>query len=940
MKTKIKRKLHGVLNVVLIFGILMSSIPFNPFITKVNALANINGDKIIEVAQNYIGWNYDEVGTCTGFVTRVLNKLGIGESVVGIHPYDIDTPQSSGGSRYSPAKMYNNAMAHPEDAEHIWSGYAKDVKANANLFKNGDLVIQRPEDKANYDGSGHVAFIHIYGSTISMLGAATNYGIIDSVLATNIMTRGGSLNVDGMDYIHVFRLTERVPKGEINVQKVDKEFNVAQNEAVLDGAVYGLYARENIENTDTGGIAYTTNQEVARVTISNGKASVGDLFLGNYYWKEITPPKGYKLDKNTYNVSLTDDGTSEIIIQNSKVQEEVITGNFDLQKIMTSGEESEIVEKEEGAEFLVVAKKYVDKYGSVEEAYNHKSEFSNREYDKLITDQDGYAKSKDLAYGSFIVKQVKGKVDTDKINEWTFTVSSENQDTLHYIINNRLFTSYLKLVKKDADTGKTITLSNTTFKIKDAETGEYLVQKVGDKKYDTWTTSDDGSVVLPLQLKAKKYILEEIKNPKGYLIMDDMEFEITNQNVYELDEDGNPLTVIEVPNTAIKGQVKVEKTGEVLTGVKQDENGNYQFVYEEQKLDGMKFTIEAKEDIIDPADGSVIYKKGTIVDEITTSAEEETYSKLLPLGEYVGYETEAPEGMVLDDTKYDITIKEDGNTPVIVKTVSVQNDRQKVDVTINKKDSEDETAIEGAVFNLTLKKDVLLPNGEVLLKAGTVIETGKTNSKGKLSFKADLPLTYDGEIYYEVTEVQPAEGYYPNDIVVPIVSEYRGQDVSIVKNVKNIYNDAIKNYILVNKVDDKTLENIISKDFSFSLCKDKNCDNVVKEYSANTENGTALIDIRYGTWFIRETKAPEGYGLSDQVIKVELNDNGLFVNDEKVEVNSDLVYSFEYQNTLLPVVQTGLDNNIPLYIIIGGLSLLGIGGIIYSFRKKKQNKKH
>lgn len=939
MKTKIKRKLHGVLNVVLIFGILMSSIPFTPLVMKVNALANIDGDKIIETAQNYIGWSYGEVGTCTGFVTRVLNKLGIGESIVGIHPYNIDTPQSGGGSRYAPAKMYQNALAHPEDAEHIWSGYAKDVPANASLFKNGDLVIQRPEDKANYDGSGHVAFMHFFDNKIAMLGGATDYGVVDSVFGT-VMTRSTTINVNGMDYIHVFRLTERVPKGEVHVQKIDKEFNVAQNEAVLDGAVYGLYARENIENTDTGGIAYTTNQEVARVTISNGKASVGNLFLGEYYWKEITAPKGYKLDTSTYNVSIVDDGSSEVIIKNSTVQDEVITGNFDLQKIMTSGEESEIVEKEEGAEFLVVAKKYVDKYGSVEEAYNHKSEFSNREYDKLVTDKNGYAKSKDLAYGSFIVKQVKGKVDTDKINEWTFTVSSENQDTLHYIINNRLFTSYLKLVKKDADTGKTITLSNTTFKIKDAETGEYLVQKVGDKKYDTWTTGEDGSVVLPLQLKAQKYILEEIKNPDGYLVMDEMEFEITNQNVYELDEDGNALTVIEVPNTAIKGQVKVEKTGEVLTGVEQDENGNYQFIYEEQKLGGMKFVIEAKEDIIDPADGSVIYKKGTIVDEIITSAEEDTYSKLLPLGEYVGYETEAPEGMVLDDTKYDITIKEDGNTPVIVKNISVQNDRQKVDITINKKDSEDETAIEGAVFNLILKKDVLLPSGEVLVKAGTVIETGKTNSKGKLSFKADLPLSYDGEIYYEVTEVKPAEGYYPNDIIIPIVSEYRGQDVEAVDNVKYVYNDAIKNYILVNKVDDKTLENIISKDFTFSLCKDENCDNVVKEYSANTEDGTALIDIRYGTWFIRETKAPEGYGLSEQVVKVELNSDGLFVDNVKVETNEDLVYSFEYQNTLLPVVQTGIDDSMSLYIIIGSLSLLGIAGVIYSLTKKKNNKKN
>src|SRR5699024_6013668 len=118
---------------------------------------------------------------------------------VGIHPYNIDTPQSGGGSRYAPAKMYQNALAHPEDAEHIWSGYAKDVPANASLFKNGDLVIQRPEDKANYDGSGHVAFMHLFDNKIAMLGGATNYGVVDSVFGT-ILTRSTTINVNGMDY--------------------------------------------------------------------------------------------------------------------------------------------------------------------------------------------------------------------------------------------------------------------------------------------------------------------------------------------------------------------------------------------------------------------------------------------------------------------------------------------------------------------------------------------------------------------------------------------------------------------------------------------------------------------------------------------------------------------------------------------------------------------
>ena len=200
MKKKIGSKLKKVLNVVMVVGILISSFPITPFVPKVNALANVSGDKIMEVALTYYDWGYWEVGTCTGLVTRVLNKLGIAQSIVGIHPYDIDKPQYEGGARYSPEIMYHNAVNHPEDAVHIWSGYVKDVKANADLFENGDLVIQRPIDRANYTGDGHVGFIHIHDGIIGLYGAnGEPNGIGDAVLARNIQTRGLTVGINSMD---------------------------------------------------------------------------------------------------------------------------------------------------------------------------------------------------------------------------------------------------------------------------------------------------------------------------------------------------------------------------------------------------------------------------------------------------------------------------------------------------------------------------------------------------------------------------------------------------------------------------------------------------------------------------------------------------------------------------------------------------------------------
>ena len=176
-------------------------------------------------------------------------------------------------------------------------------------------------------------------------------------------------------------------------------------------------------------------------------------------------------------------------------------------------------------------------------------------------------------------------------------------------------------------------------------------------------------------------------------------------------------------------------------------------------------------------------------------------------------------------------------------------------------------------------------------------------------------------------------------LCIRLVSENNdfGLDISRKNNI-TIYNEAIKNYILVNKVDSLTMKNIISKDFNFNLCEDYECNKVVKNYSANTENGTALIPIRYGTWYIKEKSAPQGYAISSEVVKVSLNEEGLFINDTKVETDEDLTYSIIYQNSLLPVIQTGYNDNPTIYIIICGTALIIATTVSISFIKKKKRK--
>ena len=283
MKKKLKKFFQKTCSILMIIGVSLSSFSGIPFsrIPEAHALASVDGDKIIETAQTYSGYTYDGVGTCTGLVTRTLNKLGIGQSVVGTHPYDINTPQSSGGARYSPDAMYKNAMAHPEDAQFIWRGKKKDVEANAKLFKNGDLIIERIEDRHVYTGNGHVSFMHIYGDTIASYGAGSN-GIKDSVYATGvsfvsidpygIMPINTPPWVDGEDYINVFRLTAVEPKYEkltssrtanenveVSFYKTDKETGKP-----LSGVTVEFY-RDDVKfaTTTTGVDGY------ARATSSN-----------------------------------------------------------------------------------------------------------------------------------------------------------------------------------------------------------------------------------------------------------------------------------------------------------------------------------------------------------------------------------------------------------------------------------------------------------------------------------------------------------------------------------------------------------------------------------------------------------------------------------------------------------------------------------------------
>ncbi|MEG0410288.1 MAG: SpaA isopeptide-forming pilin-related protein [Erysipelotrichaceae bacterium] len=751
----------------------------------------------------------------------------------------------------------------------------------------------------------------------------------DNDRVTNGITGSGNVSMS---------LTNKRVLATANITKTDTDTGKTegQGDATLEGAVYGLYARENILDPSDDSVIYRANTLIKSVTITNSKASVSDLYLGKYFWKEISSSNGYKLDTREYNFELSYAGQTVSVVSNSStVKEDVITGDFDLEKVITDAQESEIVEKEQGAEFIVVLKKYVDKYGSIEEAYAHRGEFTNKEFDKLVTNEDGYDKTNPLAFGTYVVKQTKGQIDTDKVKaEWEFKVEKENQKTIRYIVNNRPFNSYLKLVKKDGDSGKTVVLDSATFKIFDVDNNKYITQKVGDEKTSEFTTNKKGYVVLPLKLRAGNYRLEEIKAPYNYLLnTQKVDFKITSKLVSETDKDGDPIQIVEFTNKAVKGQVSLKKNGQVFVGTEVKEDGTLKLLYEDKGLAGMEGNLYAEENVIDPADGSILFSKDELVTSLVTDGEGEWSSNEIYLGKYRFEETKAPIGFVKLKKPIILTFEyKDDNTPLISEELNVRNSRPTYELDFTKhlevNDIENPEAYKDVVFGVYTRDDTYNYKGDVAITPNTLVYTSGIDEKGKLTTDFELPVGN-----YFIKELATNEAYVLETKEYDfLISQSNEAKVKVsINEGKPLTNDLKDFKVLVNKVDSQTKKNVISKDFEFTRYANKECTKEIDKAVANTKDGNAMFDdIHYGITYIKETKAPTGYLLSDEVVKIEVNNEGVFVNDRKYAVDDKDVYSIIYQNSLMPAVKkvvTGDFNNNQIFGLFIILSLLGICGI-------------
>lgn len=692
---------------------------------------------------------------------------------------------------------------------------------------------------------------------------------------------------DGKIY-EISVLNTRV-KGSVTISKEDdKTGKKAQGEATLKGAVYGLYARTPILDPADGTVIYNTDVKVGELITNNeANATLDNLYLGQYYIKEIRPSKGYNLDTTRYDFDLVYEGQNiKIVTKKLTVKERVISQPFQIIKI--SSDEAGEAELLQGAEFTIKAQKDIDEYGSWEAAPIAKNA-DGKNTKVLVTDDKGYALSDRLPFGTYIVRETKPIDDKYKVDDFKVVISEDKAEPQVWrVFNDTSFTSVLAIVKKDAETGKTVKISGATFKIKNLDTGKYFGYWEWNPLphyVDTWTTDETGTVMTGDKLDVANYQLEELESPKGYLISSTpIKFRITSKTTYEVLPDGKtPVITVRQPDVSVKGKVNVEKRGEVLTNFKDGK-----FVYEEKGLPNAKYEIFARENIMDPSnDGTVIYDKGTVVDTITTNSEGKATSRELPLGEYSVREIKAPEGMVINHEVKNVSlVYKDQNTAIVYDKASFVNERQKVDVNVTKKDADEDIGLLGSEFDIYAQADITNYKGEIVVRKGDLIETATSNTEGKLHFKSDLPLTK-----FEIKEIKAPIGYSSSNQVINVDATYKGQDIPTIHLEYEFKNKIIK--VEVSKQDITNSEEI---EGAFLTVYEKDnpaaiFDTWVSGQDGKNDDGTIKPHLIKGmevgkTYVLRETSSPYGFALT-QDVEFVIKDTG---DIQSVVMKDELVY--------------------------------------------------
>ncbi len=658
-------------------------------------------------------------------------------------------------------------------------------------------------------------------------------------------------------------------KFTVTVQKRDAVTGTAQGDATLENAVYGIYDGDTLVDT------YTTDK--------NGAFTSREYICGeNWTLRELTPSEGYLLDETVYSIGAEPRNfTVEHNPLSTTVTENPILGQIAIIKHNDNGD-TQIETPEVGAEFEV----YLKSAGAYAAA-------NDRERDLLVTDENGFAQSKELPYGIYAVHQTQGNEGTAFIPDFDVVIS-EHGNVYRYLINNATFEGYLKFIKTDAETGKTIPLAGTGIQLYDPQGNRITMSFTYPTPTvtDTFYTDSEGKLITPQKLPyGKGYKAVEVKAPYGYVLdSTPVYFDITPET---LQEDGG-LTVVRISKSDVpqKGTIDVTKLGEVFSSVS-EENGIYQPVFDLMNNKGAEFRITAAEDIVTP-DGTVRISAGTVADNLVIG-DGTTKSKPLYLGKYLVQETKAAHGMVLDPTVYEVTLAYAGqNVSVTSAAITVTNTRQKAVIDLKKVLEKDEVfqlgendEIQNVRFALYAAEAITAADGSAIPKDG-LLEILSLNADGTAQFVTDLPV--DAKTY--VQEYSTDEHYILSDKKYPVTFEYAGQDTATVhvhiNDGEAIENTLKRGDIYGKKVDEQGNVLAGAAFGLFPTSAEDFTEETALMLSVSDENGVfAFTDVPMGDYVLVELSAPDGYLFERTPIAVSITEDGQLVELEAVNTWAD-----------------------------------------------------